>query len=88
MIYTIHIHKVIDPGCKILEYADDIVLFVTSDDMEEDVQILQHSLNGINSFLKNLGLSISPTKSKLTIFPTPLQNLPDNIHIQLDGHLI
>ena len=88
MIYTIHIHKVIDPGCKILEYADDIALSITSDDMEEGVQILQHSLNSINSFLKNLGLSISPTKSKLIIFPIPIQNLPDNIHIQLDGHLI
>ena len=50
MIYTIHIHKVIDPGCKILEYSDDIAFFVTSDDMEEGIQILQHSLNSINSF--------------------------------------
>ena len=56
--------------------------------MEEGVQILQHSSNSINSFLKNRGLSISPTKSKLIIFPIPIQNLPDNIHIQLDGHLI
>ena len=81
MIYTIHIHKVIDPGCKILEYADDIALSVTSDEMEEGVQILQHSLNSINSSLKNRELSISPTKSKLIIFPIPIQNLPDNIHI-------
>ena len=50
IIYTNHIHKVIHPDCKILEYADDIALFVTSDDMEEGIQILQHSLNNVNSF--------------------------------------
>ena len=50
-IHTIHIHKVIDPGCKILEYANDIALFVTTVDTEKGIQILQHILN--NPFLFN-----------------------------------
>ena len=87
-IYTNHIHKVIDPGCKILEYADDIVVFATSNDIREGIQILQRNMNNVNSFLENRGLSISLTKSKLIIFPIPIHDLLDNIQIQLDDRLI
>ena len=84
MIYTNYIHKVIDSNCKILEYADDIVLFSTSNDIEKCIQILQHSLRNLNSSLKKRGLSISSVKYKLILFPVLIRDLPENIHIQLD----
>ena len=71
MIYTIHIHKVIDPGCKIPKYADDIALFVTSDDMEEGVQILQHSLNSISSFFFKSWTLLPQLNPNSLSFPFP-----------------
>lgn len=52
----------------ISQYADDFVLYTSSHNMELAIIELQRACQHLNSILNNLGLAISPTKSKICIF--------------------
>ena len=87
-IYTKNIHKLLHPHCDILEYADDLVLYASSNDGDNCIAILQESANNVNTFLKKRGLSISPSKSKLVFFPTPTNQLPESLSLRIDNQVV
>lgn len=53
---------------NIMQYADDFVLYVTGNNMNQALSELQSALNLLTELLAQLGLNLSPSKSKLCIF--------------------
>lgn len=88
LVYTRNLHKVLPLGCKIIEFADDIVLYVSADNPEDCIILLQQALDSLSSFLFNRGLSISATKSKLVIFPVPINKLSNKIFLTFGNQTI
>ena len=87
-IYTRNAHSVLSPGCKILEFADDIVIYFSGDKIQECISTLQRNLANLNDFFRQRGLSISPSKSKLVVFPVAFNELPDDLVITIDDQFI
>lgn len=56
------------PGCKILQYADDVVLFSEEYLVRVGLQRIEITANNIRSTLDGLGLNLSVSKSNLCIF--------------------
>lgn len=67
-VYTLDLHKCIPFDCKILQYADDILLYSVSDDLNASSVCINHSLNLLNNWLLNNGLELSPAKSSVVVF--------------------
>lgn len=65
---TINICKEISKIAHITQYADDFVLFVTCNSLERGTVILQSALDTFSQILFDIGLEISPTKSKTIVF--------------------
>jgi len=78
-LYLRNLGHYLHPDTQILQYADDIVLFASSPDINSAGESLTVSLNSISSFLKQRGLVLSPHKSKSILFsnrrkfPVPLE---------------
>nr|XP_012150530.1 PREDICTED: RNA-directed DNA polymerase from mobile element jockey-like [Megachile rotundata] len=56
-------------GVRILQYADDIVIFVAFKDKREGRRILEEALMGLNRNLGSLGLRIAADKTQVVTFP-------------------
>ncbi|XP_011689989.1 PREDICTED: uncharacterized protein LOC105451319 [Wasmannia auropunctata] len=67
-LYLRKIFECIPQGVRILQYADDIVLFATEGNIEKAFECLQTALDSVWQFLQNRGLKLSPSKSKWMIF--------------------
>jgi len=75
-----HLHT----NSKILLYADDIVIYSTSNKPIEAFYSLQTSLNRVSSFLRSRGLDLSPEKSRCMIF-TKSKTFPILPSVKIDG---
>lgn len=58
----------ISAGSEFLQYADDIVIYSSSDNTLDAQSSVQHSLDSVAMFLKEKGLELSPSKSKWMVF--------------------
>ena len=67
-IYTADLPSCLNINCKILQYADDIALLVSSSSIQEAVLSLNISLSSLNQWLVDHGLSLSAPKSSAVIF--------------------
>ncbi|XP_011689992.1 PREDICTED: RNA-directed DNA polymerase from mobile element jockey-like [Wasmannia auropunctata] len=70
-LFNLYLRKILSslhPDTKIIQFADDIVIYSTASHVERAIQSLQRSLDGISSFLRKLGLEISPQKTQFMIF--------------------
>jgi len=67
-IYLRNVGSHIHGDTHILQYADDIVLFSSNEDISVARDSLSLSLKSISQFLASLGLTLSPSKSKSIIF--------------------
>lgn len=65
------------------QYADDFALYSTDKNIDSARRSLQDSLNILVGLLENLGLSVSPTKSKMCIFKKG--NNRDTVHVTIGG---
>ena len=63
-------------------------LYFSGDNFLECIFILQRNLASLRDFFMQRGLSISPSKSKLVIFPISVNELPDDFVITIDDQLI
>ncbi|XP_023247171.1 uncharacterized protein LOC111643480 [Copidosoma floridanum] len=84
---TKDIAKYLDPTCKCISFADDIVIFASSDDPELSLAIIESNTPKTISYLNKQGLSIALPKSKLVIFT---ENAIDTSQysLNLEGTLI
>lgn len=67
-IYTRNIEKMAGPLMNIVQYADDICLYISSPSAENNNRLLLGSLNRISNLLQNYGLQLSAEKSKGVVF--------------------
>lgn len=67
-LYLRNIGYCLAENTKILQYADDIVVFLTFKNIAEARCKIQLTLNKINIFLKSRRLNISPDKSEIMVF--------------------
>jgi len=73
LLFNLYLKKmgdVLTPNTKILQYADDIVLFSMLENFSIALDSVQLSLNQIDlpGSIWNLSLEISPTKTQMIIF--------------------
>ena len=74
--YTHDLDKSVDSFCNILQYADDIVLYFSSKNINEIVTRLNSALYYLGEWLSMHGLSLSVPKSSVVIF-TRKRHTPD-----------
>ncbi|KMQ86870.1 pol-like protein, partial [Lasius niger] len=67
-IYVAELDRCCLPGCRMIQYADDICIFTSNDNHDNNAIILKNSLANINNKLVELGLSLSLHKTKLCNF--------------------
>ena len=69
-IYTRNADKHIDPNCKILQYADDTLIYCVHSNLDSAIHFVQKSLDSLVSYFEKRNLFLSGEKSKLIIFST------------------
>jgi hypothetical protein len=67
-IYTHDINKCIPYYSKILQYADDFFIFTSGQHIPSLQNILNKSLNALNTWLEKHGMQLCPSKCKLILF--------------------
>lgn len=75
-IYLRAIIKHVGPEVRLLQYADDLVIFCSGEDLQVTLSHLQSSLQSISRFLEGRGLELSPSKSQMVIFNRKRNPLP------------
>lgn len=71
LLFKLYINKLREEttnNCKILQFADDTVIFTGGFDSEEILHNLSLAATNISNYLENIDLEISPSKSSLVIF--------------------
>ena len=88
ILYTHKIEKNINSRVSLLQYADDIAVYIKTDNYAEDINLLQNSIMTINRNLDELVLELSVEKtvfmhfSKNKIKPTETALIINNNEIQ------
>ncbi|KAJ0171825.1 hypothetical protein K1T71_012588 [Dendrolimus kikuchii] len=85
-IYTADLETSVNCFCKILQYADDIALYVTSDSFTDCCSRLNSALFYLNNWLADHGLEISASKSSVVIFSRK-RSVP-SLDISVNNHTI
>ncbi|XP_045495601.1 uncharacterized protein LOC123694256 [Colias croceus] len=67
-IYTWDLDKSIPSYCSVLQYADDIALYASSDNMDVITFRLNSALAYLENWMSDHGLSLSPSKSNVVVF--------------------
>ncbi|CAG4925468.1 unnamed protein product [Colias eurytheme] len=67
-IYTYDLEKSLNDTVKILQYADDIVMYSVNNSLEEACNSLNSNLNILSMWLKDNGLDLSVEKSSVVVF--------------------
>ncbi|XP_043480509.1 uncharacterized protein LOC122510137 [Leptopilina heterotoma] len=76
------------PGVvKWLMFADDLLLDITSKDLQSSLRLLEKAITDLTPWLAEVGLSISPGKSQLTIFSRANENF-ENCFIKIEDTVV
>lgn len=81
------IHRHLSANVRLLQFADDILQYYRSEDLNEALSCLEVAYNNLSAWLKTLGLILAPEKMQLCIFDTRLLVISDWI-IELEGRII
>ena len=73
------------PGSKLMLYADDVVLYRPTNSAA-DVELLQRDINLIADWIKNNGLSLNSSKTK--VMPITRSPTPTPLNLKLGNHSI
>jgi hypothetical protein len=60
--------RVFPVRCSMLQYADDLAAYASHVDVENVQRAVQSAFAGLNEFFRDIGLSISESKSELVLF--------------------
>lgn len=88
-IYVSKIHNYISKDCQIVQFVDDIAIFIScpSSQIKLSSKKLEASLSRLSKYLSFKGLNISPEKSALMTF-SRTKSTPVAPLIELNGHVI
>jgi hypothetical protein len=67
-IYTAQLNNNLPPGCRIIEFADDICLFSSVALLEAAVRNTEEGVNKVDETLQTPDLEISSQKTKFMVF--------------------
>ncbi|XP_063893690.1 RNA-directed DNA polymerase from mobile element jockey isoform X2 [Helicoverpa armigera] len=84
-LYTVDIGSCLNSDCRILQYADDLALYVTNASIVDAASSLCLSLDSLHQWLLDRGLSLSAPKSSAVIFSRKRLIPQVNISIQSQG---
>lgn len=84
-VYTYDLDLSVDCFCNVLQYADDLALYVAADNISDAENRLNSAINYLNSWLQDHGLSLSIAKSSVVVF-SRARSIP-NINISYDGQM-
>lgn len=87
LIYVINVTDNINRDVTVLQFADDIVMYVKFQSTQECKRSLQTALNTMKENFLSLGLELSPRKTTLVHFNNK-KIQPGDIKIKLNGHEI
>lgn len=73
-IYALDTTNSIPNETEILQFADDIVMFVKNSSSSEATKILEKSIEVLNSNLMDIGLELSSEKTKVVYFNKKISN--------------
>lgn len=86
ILFILYIHRLnmeLGPHVRNLQFADDLVVYCSGDNITEINNKLNSALSGLKSYFDYLNLNVSYEKSKVIAFHT---NLTRFISIVYDGH--
>lgn len=67
-LYTVEITKNLPENIKVVQFADDVALYVSGLDRDKNKKDLQEALRIVDKNLNNIGLQIEPKKTSLMEF--------------------
>ncbi|XP_045535549.1 uncharacterized protein LOC123721298 [Papilio machaon] len=85
-IYTHDLELTVNSFCDVLQYADDLSLYVSSDNFDEATSRLNTAIRYLDDWLQNHGLNLSIPKSTVVVF-SRVRNIPD-ISISCNGLIL
>lgn len=81
------INCLLPDGVKILQYADDIMLYCRFDNVEEAMKLLEKAVTNLKPWLLSYGLSLAPKKSQLCILERRRRDYT-GVSLRVDGDII
>lgn len=81
------IGDVIPGAVRWLMFADDLLLYITSKDLQSSLRLLEQTILDLTPWLAGVGLSISPGKSQLTIFSKSNESF-ENCFIEIEDTIV
>lgn len=85
-LYTYDLEDTVQPHCQILQYADDLVLYVSDKSLDEAVSQLNRALEYLTEWLTLHGLSLSASKSKVVVFSN--KRLIPPVRVKINNKII
>lgn len=85
-LYTVDLEHSVSPFCQVLQYADDLALYVSSKSIQEAESSLNSALSYLEDWLNEHGLSISASKSSAIVF-TRKRTIPD-VNLRCNSEVI
>ncbi|CAB0043250.1 unnamed protein product [Trichogramma brassicae] len=90
LLYSLYVASIavgIPPTVRISQFADDVSISVVTDDPEKGVRVLEGAISELERGLDDVGLNISPPKSKFIHFN--VRNIaPGKMKIKIQNHII
>ena len=85
-LYINDFNKKLTESCKVVQYADDTLLFCDDNDIKNALQLLQKSCQKLSLYLTKHSLKLNTKKTKLIIFSKKHQDRNHNskLSIKLD----
>nr|XP_049700546.1 uncharacterized protein LOC126055428 [Helicoverpa armigera] len=84
-LYTADIGSCLNSDCQLLQYADDLVLYVINPSIADAASSLCLSLDSLHTWLLDHGLQLSAPKSSVVIFSRKLLIPQVSVNIQGQG---
>ncbi|KAA5586607.1 hypothetical protein F3H15_37395, partial [Pseudomonas aeruginosa] len=84
-LYTYDLELSVNSFCNVLQYADDLALYVSARDIGDASARLNSAINYLHDWLGNHGLSLSVEKSSVVTF-SRMRSIPDVI-VSFDGKI-
>lgn len=77
----------LDPGCRVLCYADDTLVISTADNLKDLTNRANSMINKVIGRIRELGLKVSPSKTEAVLFHGKIKP-SDTVKITVEGETI
>ncbi|CAB0042880.1 unnamed protein product [Trichogramma brassicae] len=74
-LYILELSKTIESPIQLLQYADDTLVLLETDDITEGINIIEKALKKINTYFQNIHLTLSAEKTQFIIFSKTNTNI-------------